>query len=218
MTLLRYYISTQNAPRHTKRGVAATEFALVFPLIVLTFLAFVELIIFIQSSIVTELAAFQAARSFQVYGDRRLSEINYPHLRAAPFTNGQQTIAEATAERVIIESLMWEHVPKLEVEGDALSTQRYYKDGNDLSYDTPNAASSSGSVQVNLLGCRGGNCDGASGLEVTYCAPIVFPGAAILFAQAKENYPCKGLARQGKQYAGIAITRRALLGREPLTP
>ncbi len=199
------------------KGASVVEFALLMPIIFLLFLAFTEIILFFQSASVTELAAFSAARSFQVYGDRDLGSIDYSHGQSSPYTNNQQSIAEASAEKVIFESLMWEHA-KIKLDGpDLLSNQRSYYDGNHVQYDGSSLSNTDGSVGINYIGCRGQDCAQGTGVKVYYCLPIVFPGAKILFAGALKKYPCKGQS-MGRSYQGIAIQRQAYLGREPVSP
>ncbi|MCI5073190.1 pilus assembly protein [bacterium] len=199
------------------KGASVVEFALLMPIIFLLFLAFTEVIIFFQSASVTELAAFSAARSFQVYGDRDLASINYRHGQSAPYTHNQQSIAEASAEKIIFESLMWEHA-KIKLDApELLSNQRSYYDGDHVQYDGSSLSNTDGSVGINFIGCRGQDCAQGTGVKVYYCLPIIFPGAEILFSGALKKYPCKGQG-MGRTYQGIAIQRQAYLGREPVSP
>ena len=89
-------------------GQGTTELALLLPILFLMFFGFVQVVIFLQSSTMTQYASFIAARSFQVYGDRNLKSINYYKVTSPPYTNEGQAIAEAAAESVMFESLMWE--------------------------------------------------------------------------------------------------------------
>ena len=199
------------------KGASVVEFALLMPIIFLLFLAFTEVIIFFQSASVTELAAFSAARSFQVYGDRDLASINYSNNQSAPYTHDQQSIAEASAEKIIFESLMWEHA-KIKLDApEILSNERSYYDGIHAQYDGSSLSSTDGSVGINFIGCRGQDCAQGTGVKVYYCLPIIFPGAKILFSGALKQYPCKGQGI-GRTYQGIAIQRQAYLGREPVSP
>lgn len=183
----------------------ATELALLVPLLFLVFLAAVQVVIYLQSSTATQYAAFLAARAYQVHGSKTLSDIDYPHLSQSPKTNATQTISEAAAEKIIFESLLWEH-KRISVAGDHDSDDRTYADGNDISLNGQQQETSQGAVRINI---REG-----LGTDVTYCMPIHFPGADALFAATKEKYPCR-TSRSGRTYNGVAITQRAAFGLEP---
>jgi len=211
--ILKRVLKTQ-APK--SKGVASVELALAFPLIFLLFLALVQIIIYIQSSTATQYAAFAAARAFQVYGDRTLASIAYPHVQGLQMTNSEQSVAEAAAEKVIFESLLWENT-RIHVEGNYMSLRRVYEDGTHHVYDSQSVGGE-GSVAVNFLGCGGREaCDGGTGVEVRYCVPIVFPGAKALFGGSMRRWPCKA-TRRGRLVQGLSITKRVDLAREPLTP
>lgn len=192
------------------------ELALVFPLLFLLFLSFTQIIIFLQSLTATEYAAFVAARSFQVYGDKTLGDIQYPHVTSSPFTNSQQTIAEAAAEKVIFESLVWEN-KRIKLQNTAEPLSRIYEDGNHATYHSNGGVGNApGAVHVEFKGCaQGSACEGGLGVKVHYCLPIVFPFLETFFESSTKQWPCKGQAL-GRSYNGIAISREALLGRMPL--
>ena len=204
--------------RKKYKGVATVELALLTPILFVLFLALVQIIIYLQASTVTQYAAFISARAFQVYGDRKLKDIEYRRVRELPFTHKDQTIVEAAAEKIIFESLLWEQ-KRIKVDGNEDSLDRYYEDGIQHQYDGTGAYTNEGSVQVNLLGCSSSTsqCAEGQGVEVSYCLPIVFPGVSILFESSKKQWPCKG-GRFGKDYSGLAITRKATFGREPMVP
>ncbi|HLG18207.1 MAG TPA: TadE family protein [Bdellovibrionota bacterium] len=196
--------------RRAQSGAATLEVGMLVPILFLLFLGLVQIVIYLQSKTATQYAAFTAARAYQVYGDRTLKSVDYPHVREAPYTNDGQTIAEAAAEKVIFESLMWEHqnidVAAGSKKGGEPSLDRYYRDGNDLLKDGVSTVGSEGIVRVNL---RTG-----LGAQVLYCLPIVFPGTEIFAGLAKKKYPCT-VSRFGRHYSGIAIEEEALFGREP---
>ncbi len=201
--------------RQHQKGVATLELALLFPILMLTFLSIVQLVIYMQSAIATQYASFMAARSYQVYGDRTLKDIGYRRVDTLPYTNEDQTIAEATAEKVLMESLLWEQ-RKIKVPSDLSFLNRYYEDGIDHQYEGNTSLTSDGAIRVNFLGCtQPGGCAKGLGTEVTYCLPIVFPGIDHLFASAKKDWPCKS-TRFGEDYSGLAITYKTTLGREPI--
>ncbi len=207
--------------RKKERGVALTELALLFPIMFGLFLGFVQVVIYMQSRTATQYAAFAAARAFQVYGARTLADIHYPRVSTlTELTNGNQTIAEAAAEKVIFESLLWEH-RKIESSSQTLTLDRTYRDGSQVGYDA--APQGEGVVKVRFMGCTGaGDCNSVvgpgnilPGLEVTYCLPIVFPGIDFLFTMTKQEIPCH-VSTAGRSYSGIGITYRVQLGREPV--
>jgi hypothetical protein len=185
-------------------GSGSVEFAFLFPILTVLLLGIVQLMIFIQSAIATQYAAYLAARAYQVYGTRKLEEIKYKHVESEPYTNPGQSIAEAAAEKVLFESLRWEQ-RKIKVIGDNKNLDRVYKDGNDLSQSGISENSTEGSVRLSAMG---------DGVRVTYCVPIFAPGLSKLFALAVKNYPCKN-TRGGFGNVGLMVTREARFGREP---
>jgi Flp pilus assembly protein TadG len=187
-----------------QRGTATLELALLVPILFLLFAGVVQLVIFLESSIAAQYAAFTAARAYQVYGTRTLESIGSKRLRSAPLTNAEQTIAEAAAEKVIFESLGWEY-RNLEVAGGAYSFERAYRDGNDLSVNHVSSAPATGSVLLNVLA--------GQGVEVTYCMPIWSPVGG-LFDRVRKEAPCSP-SRPGKSFHGVAITKAAGFGVEP---
>jgi hypothetical protein len=207
----------------TIRGAVLTELALLVPVILILFLGLVQIVIYVQSRTVVQYAAFAAARAFQVYGNRTLGSIGYPHVRGGGFTDEEQTIAEAAAEKVIFEGLLWEHrrvsftSVAQEGAGKLLVLDRVYKDGDQATYGN-GAPLSDGAVSVDFTGCANEKqCgEGATGVTVRYCLPIVFPGIDFLFTAAKKEHPCQG-AKDGGNYRGIMIAYNVPLAREPET-
>lgn len=191
-----------------EEGVATLELAMLVPLLAILFGSIVQIVVYLQASTAAQYGAFVAARAYQVYGDRTLESIGYKRVgNSHEETNKEQTIAEAAAEKVIFESLLWEN-KNIRVEGGPASLDRYYKDGNDLIRNGVSSSSNNeGHVQVNL---REGQ-----GADVTYCTPLLFPGIKTLFKLAQSNWPCT-IRRLGNDVGGIAIKRKATFGREPL--
>jgi hypothetical protein len=201
--------------RGRREGAQATlELSLLVPILFLLFLSLTQIVIYLQSSTATQYAAFAAARAYQVYGQRTLSSINYKHVRSLPYTTGEQTIAEAVAEKIIFEGLMWEH-KNIDVNGSKISFDRTYKDGIDSSVDSVSMERSEGAVRINFL--KG------QGAQITYCMPILAPIQMFtmlsnVFRGVKDEYPCKN-SRTGRGYDGVAITQEARFGVEPeVTP
>src|SRR5258706_6838973 len=95
--------------RKKNQGTAMLELGMLCPILVALFLAIVQIVIYLQSSTATQYAAFMAARAYQVYCDKALGEIGYDHVREHPYTNRDQTIADAAAEKVIFDRLLWAH-------------------------------------------------------------------------------------------------------------
>lgn len=195
-------------------GQASLELALLLPLLFILFFGGIQVIIYIQSSSAVQYAAFSSARSFQVYGDRTLGDIGYRKLASHPKTNAEQTTAEATAEMIIFESLMWEQ-NRIDQRSSIDIFNRVYEDGNDVTYNQASSEASGGAVKVNLHCSNPGGCENGEGVTVTYCAPFVLPGTDFLFAQTESEYPCK-MQRFGRDYNGVALSKSILLGREPL--
>lgn len=199
------------------RGASTVELALLVPVLFICFSGLIQLVIYLQSLVVVNYAAFAAGRAFHVYGDRPLESISYPHVRNEPWTHSQQTIAEAAAEKVIFESLLWEQ-RRIEVDGDHRSMRRYYEDGEQTLYDGSRSDSSFGAVQINFKGCqRQAGCPQGTEVEILYCMPIVFLGADMLFSRALKEWPCQ-VSAFGKSYRGVGLVRSSFFKREPLTP
>lgn len=204
-----------------ERGAVLTELALLVPILLILFLGLVQVVIYIQSRTVVQYAAFAAARAFQVYGNRTLGSIDYPHIRGGGFTDEGQTIAEAVAEKVIFESLLWEHKRVTytsvaqEGAGTLLVLDRVYKDGAQATYGN-GMPLADGAVSVDFTGCESEEAcgEGKVGLTVRYCLPIVFPGIDFLFTTAKRDLPCQG-GNEGKSYRGLMIDYSVELEREP---
>jgi len=187
------------------------ETALLMPILVTLFLAVMQLISYLQAATATQYAAFAAARAYQVYGKKTLGEMNYRRIREAPYTNRLQTIAEAAAEKVIFESLLWEHQNVVVGRGEQLplpteTLDRYYRDGVDTLHDGRGTDATEGAVRVNFQALQG--------VEVTYCMPVIVPALDSLFRLVKKTYGCKK-TRSGRRYEGIAIRKVANFGREP---
>ena len=207
---------TLHGQKITSRGQGTTELALLLPVLFLMFFGAVQVIIFLQSSTMTQYAAFVSARAFQVYGDRNLQSINYHKVASPPYTNEGQTIAEAAAEAVIFESLMWEQ-RRVKVLDQVNYLNRVYEDGNNTMHSGGFAQSSTGVVQVNFLCPSSQGCDQGSGVEVQYCMPIVFPGVDSFFEAVKGESPCT-VTQNGRTYSGVAISHQTKFGREPVEP
>ncbi|MCB0271833.1 MAG: pilus assembly protein [Bdellovibrionales bacterium] len=195
-------------------GQSTLELALLLPVLFVLFFGSIQILIYIQSSTALQYAAFVSARSFQVYGDRKLGEIGYRKTSNHPKTNPEQTIAEASAEMVIFESLMWEQT-RIERRSALDIFDRVYEDGNDLTYNASSSENSGGAVRVNLHCSDPGGCENGSGVTVTYCAPFVFPGTEILFSLKQKEAPCR-VERFGKSYQALGLSKTVLLGREPV--
>jgi hypothetical protein len=195
-------------------GQGTTELALLLPVLFLLFFGAVQVIIFLQSSTMVQYGSFVAARAFQVYGDRNLKSIGYTKLSSYPYTNENQTIAEAAAESVIFESLMWEQ-RRVKVLDRMNYLNRVYEDGNNDIHGGSFSESSTGVVQANLLCGSSSGCDSGTGVEIQYCMPIVFPGVSSFFEAVRGEDPCK-VTQNGRTYSGIAISQTTEFGREPV--
>ena len=187
---------------------------MLLPILFGLFFAAVQVVIYMQSSTMTQYATFVAARAFQVYGDRNLKSINYRKVDNIPYTNEDQTIAEAAAESAIFESLLWEQ-HRIKVLDSVNYFNRVYQDGNNASYGGQASQSSTGTVQVNFLCPSANGCNDGTGVEVSYCMPIAFPGIDSFFAAVKKESPCK-VTQNGRTYSGVMLTDSMEFGREPL--
>ncbi len=195
------------------QGQGTTELALLLPVLFLMFFGAVQVIIYLQSSTATQYASFVAARAFQVYGDRDLKSIGYAKIASNPYTNEDQTIAEASAESILFESLLWEQ-QRIKVLDASNFFNRVYEDGNNVSYGGYATENASGVVQVNFQ-CPSSGCDTGTGVEVSYCMPIVFPGVDYLFEAAQQESPCK-VTQSGRTFSGVMVTEKTEFGREPI--
>jgi hypothetical protein len=195
-------------------GQGTTELALLLPILFLMFFGAVQIIIFLQSSTMTQYGSFVAARAFQVYGDRNLKSINYYKVASPPYTNEGQAIAEAAAEAVVFESLMWEQ-RRVKVLSEENYLLRVYEDGNNTSFNSGFSQRSTGVVSVNFLCGSSNGCDSGTGVEVQYCMPIAFPGIDNFFSAVKAESPCT-VTQGGRTYSGIVISQKTEFGREPV--
>src|SRR5690349_23912663 len=90
-------------------GVTALETALLMPFIFIFLLYAIQIGFILLSHQITQYAAFMSARSYLVYGEKNLGEINYKYTSnqlgsgsgTGLYTNDNQSIAEATAEKII---------------------------------------------------------------------------------------------------------------------
>lgn len=147
-------------PVKKKRGQTTVEYLLSFGLLLLVSLGLVQLIIFLTSFHVLRYASFMAARSYQVYGKTTLQEIGYPAAGdpASRVTPSTQTVAEAAAERILAESLLWE--------GWRVKGPRQIEDGIDDGGARREGIASSGSYRIDFLDPRG--------VTVAYCVPTLY--------------------------------------------
>lgn len=199
---------------HRNGGQGTTELALLMPILFGLFFAAAQVIIYLQSSTMVQYASFVGARSFQVYGDRNLKSIGYRKVSSLPYTNEDQTIVEAAAESVIFESLLWEQ-SRIKVQDQINYFNRVYEDGNNANYNSQIPENSSGVVQVNFQCASANNCDLGSGVEVSYCMPISFPGVAGFFDLIQKKDPCR-VTQNGRTFSGIMVSKLTEFGREPV--
>lgn len=200
--------------RNRQAGQGTTELALLLPILFGLFFAAVQVIIYLQSSTMVQYASFVGARAFQVYGDRNLKSIDYRKVASLPYTNEDQTIVEAAAESVIFESLLWEQ-RRIKVQDSVNFFNRVYEDGNNTIYNGRISENSTGAVQVNFQCASANGCSVGSGVEVSYCMPIVFPGIDAFFDVIRKQDPCK-ITQNGRTYSGVMISKLSEFGREPV--
>jgi hypothetical protein len=161
---------------------------------------------------VTQYAAFMAARSFQVYGQKTLGTIAFPYTAeklsvgsgGKMLTHNRQTAAEAVAERIIFESLPWEYHRIQVADQRANYLARLYEDGADtIKGVNPQA------VQIDFA--EHPSEPRLRGVNITYCMPLIVPGLA-LFSEADNHGPCP---QQSDALPTMAIEQAFYLGREP---
>ena len=209
------------------RGVGSLETALLMPFIVLFLLFTLQIAFYLLSAQATQYASYMAARSYMVYGDSSLADIQYQNTSTAMgfgnagglLTDDSQTIVETVAERIVFESLPWERHRIIVVSDDEWYTKRVYLDGN----DGQNSASNNGAVRADNVNRQvqvNSKTYQIEGVKVTYCMPTLFPGLVEFFtAIAPDDEPntCLDLRPVGseKPPPGVPISFESYLGREP---
>lgn len=204
------------------KGVTATETALMIPVVFLFLIYAVQLGLYLVSHQVVQYAAYMAARSYLVYGRKTLGDIRYPYTASAVGgmssgglkTNDRQSVAEATAEKIIFESLPWEHARIDVVNKNDWYMQRVYIDG----VDEGRSASQNGAVRVDF------NTNPAifnlPGVKVTYCMPALFPFPTFegFFSKWGDDNPCTDMRpfKGFKTKVAIPVRYSYYLGREPV--
>jgi hypothetical protein len=210
-------------------GATALETAVLMPLIILFLLYAMQIGFVLLSHQVTQYAAYMAARSYLVYGEKTLNQIHYPYTAeklgvgnsGGLFTNGNQTTAEAAAEKIIFESLPWEHERIDVADEHDWYMKRLYKDGIDDSGSVNN-----GAVRVEFTTDPAVHSYG--GVKVTYCMPVLFPGLEPFFTgnfsadstSTAVGNPCANLRNEKNNTLtgvlnSIPIQHAFFLGREP---
>ena len=226
--MLRYLDSSclnSNCTRTKKRcqqGVTSLEVALLLPFIFILLLFCFQVAFILVGYNITQYAAFMAARSHMVYGQARLGEITYPYTASSLgvgsngglLTDSQQSIAEAVAEKIIFETLPWEH-HRITVANEAdWYMERLYSDGID-----EGTTVNRGSVRIEF-GTHPYLPSGFPGVRVTYCMPSLFPAIdKFVTALGPENElkSCRvSRSESGSgEPPGIPISYGYYLGREP---
>jgi hypothetical protein len=212
--------------KHRQRGATALETALLIPFLFLFILYGLQIGFIFLSHQVTQYAAYMAARSYMVYGESGLSAIDYPYSaqglgvgdEGGLLTSDRQSIAEAAAEKIIFESLPWEHTRIVVTDTNDWYMKRLYRDGVDASNSVNN-----GAVRVDFGTDPAFHSFG--GLRLTYCMPVLFPGLETFFtgnfSSLEDNAnPCDNLRSPsssgfGDKVAAIPIQHAFYLGREP---
>jgi len=223
---LRAWSTFLRTGQSSRLGVASLETALLIPFIFLFMLFAMQLGLILLSHQVTQYAAFMAARSHQVYGNKTLGAIKYPNSAESLnfgsqgdlLTNDAQTTAEATAERILFESLPWEHDRITVTQGGDSIFKRLYRDGNDTEDSVNN-----GSVRVTFT--NDPQFHSLAGVRVTYCMPVLFAGLDKFFSgnfssEDGEANPCSNTRGNNslestRGISTIPISQAFFLGREP---
>lgn len=203
-------------------GVSSLETALLLPFMVLFILYAMQIAFVFVSHQIAQYAAFMAARSYQVYGAKTLDAIQYRYTASrlgvgnagGLMTDGTQTIAEAAAEKIIFESLPWEHERITVVNDEDWYMERVYEDGPD-----ENTSVNGGGVRVDFV--TDPVTGKLPGVKLTYCMPVLFPGLTQFFNGWESPNPCANLRARGDRSSltatltSVPIQQTFFLGREP---
>lgn len=171
-------------------GVTMVETAMLLPWLFIFLFGITELTLYLYSSNVVHYAAFMAARSYVVHGDKTVSDIKYPY-GSASFKS--KTVSEATAEKIIFESLPWEH-KRINSPNDSSLIGRSY-------FDAPDDI---GAVKLTME-----SIDGKAQAKLIYCLPIHF-NLYKFFIPSNYTGPCSNVTSSDRSgiYTGIPITHK----------
>jgi len=166
---------------------------MILPWLFIIILGISEITFYLLSRNVVHYAAFMAARSALVNQEKTLSEINFPF---GDDSFKSKKIAEATAEKIIFESLPWEN-KRIKVQNSENPLSRSYFDNTD----------ENGAVRLKLA-----TNDGKIEAEVLYCFPIHF-NLQTLFLSAKYKTFCSSVTSSDgtSTYSGIPIIEKVAL-------
>jgi hypothetical protein len=131
-----------------------------------------------------------AARSYLTWQNSKLSRINYPY-------NSDWTIPEATARRIIFESLPWEYKRIEKVSSTQGGIKRSYYDSTGRSRSVRlDISVSSGEIKAKL----------------TYCMPVLF-GLTRLFGDSSWESVCGRVSGPAgtRTYSGIPVEEEVTL-------
>ncbi len=215
----RHSIEKWSCAQPTTRGVTSLEMALLMPFVFLFLLFALQIAFIVVSHQLTQYAAYMAARSYLVYGPATLQTIDYPYTAAklgsgggaGLLTRGSQSVAEATAEKILFESLPWEHHRITVTDENDWYMRRLYADG----IDGGGASLNRGAVRVQFG--TDPVLHNVPGVELTYCMPVLFTGLDRFFSLWQSPNPCEQIRSIGleKPARGIPIQYAYYLGREP---
>ena len=168
-------------------GVTTVETALILPWLFIIIFGITELTLYLYSRNVVHYAAYMAARSYIVLGERSLESIDHTY---GSTLYRSKSVAEVTAERIIFESLPWEN-KRITSHDDVNPVSRSY-------FDTRGAG---GAVSVELS-----KSGGFGRAKVTYCMPIHF-NLYKYFLHSDLQHQCSNVTSSDGSgtYSGIPI-------------
>ena len=165
------------------------ETAMILPWLFLIIFGITELTLYLYARNVVHYAAFMAARSFMVHGHKNLGAIDYPY-------NKEKEIIKATAEKIIFESLPWEH-KRIQSKDPKNPVDRYYTDQD----------GEFGAVRV-----KASSANGMAEMQVIYCLPVLFSLEKYFIPEDLVSVCSNITASDGvKQYNGIPIIHKVEL-------
>jgi hypothetical protein len=178
-------------PRERESGVTMVETAMLLPWMFVIILGIIQLTLYLYTRNVVDYAAFMAARSAVVWGNSTLETFHYG------FGNESQSVAIATARKIIFESLPWEH-KRIDLSGSNAKRSYYDLDSN------------AGAVQL-----KNKSEGGVRKIELVYCMPIIFNIEKYFMEERTFGRCLNTRGADGKTYRGLEIKSKVELLENP---
>jgi hypothetical protein len=172
-------------------GVTMVETAMLLPWMFVIILGIIQLTLYLYTRNVVDYAAFMAARSAVVWENSTLEAFHYGF-------NESQSVAIATARKIIFESLPWEH-KRIALSGS--SAKRSYDDLD----------SNAGAVLMPKNKSEGG----VRKIELVYCMPIIFNIEKYFMVERSFGRCLNTRGADGKTYRGLEIKSKVELLENP---